>query len=61
MNQLSRKNQKLAHLSAPHMTRHAFVRAYGEHNVNIWTKVNHQIKSKELYPWRWPDTVGVNY
>lgn len=53
MHQLSRKNQKLAHLSAPHMTRKAFIRAYGEHNMNIWYKMDKQVNPVDLYPWRW--------
>lgn len=55
MNQLSRKNQHLAHVAAPHMTRKAFIRAYGEQYLNIWEKMNHQVNPKELYPWRFPD------
>jgi hypothetical protein len=55
MNQLNRKEQKMAHLSAPHMTLRAFIRAYGEDNVNIWYKINKYIDPRRQYPWRWPD------
>jgi hypothetical protein len=54
MTQLSRKNQRLAHLAAPHMTRNAFIRAYGEEYVNIWEKMNRNVDPHELYPWRFP-------
>lgn len=48
-------NVRQAHRAAMHMTRRAFIRAYGEENVKIWNKMIKRHKPYKVHPWRFPD------
>lgn len=60
---LNKVEKRQAHSAAPHMTRAAFVRAYGESALGIWYHMNKNMDPREVDPWRWPDysiRLGLN-